>query len=184
MKKILCCIALITSSIYCVKSQKPSTNQSLQNRWMLGAQMGAFVPSDFQKYDGGANFGPNVLWGLKLGYKIVKYFNLQAAFVYEHERKKSWPIDPYSNQYTLTRSRYTLLLGAQVDWLQAPLITLSSGADLGFNIKTTIDNYNNHSNKKQMVYHLNGVTLRLGKKLGGYISAGWGYKGIVSGGID
>ena len=87
-----------------------------------------------------------------------------------------------------TRNATTVVYENYFRYIRTPIFQMYSGLAFGY----TFRNYTNKSDEgmksnqeeNHIAFQINAVGLRFGKNLGGIIEMGYGYKGIICGGIN
>ena len=112
----------------------------------------------------------NILWGISAGMSNA-----------------SWEIYNFGiNEGNLKRNYYTVAIDWQYRWRNQGVIQIYSGLDLGVSYcqetytPTEAVAASTKSNFIQLGYQLNAIGARFGKKFGGYVEFGYGYKGIIN----
>jgi hypothetical protein len=114
------------------------------------------------------------------------YMFEQQKYIYSNSNNPSDRLRTfYTHYYHSTMLRYTEY------WIQAPFISLYSSLGFGVNytrIKNTLDEHlpfvQLNENKNTLAYQITPIGIRIGKRIGGYAEVGYGYKGIVCGGLS
>lgn len=116
----------------------------------------------------------NILWGISAGMSNA-----------------SWEIYNIGmNEGSLERNYYTVAIDWQYRWRNQGVIQMYSGLDLGVTYcqetftPTESGAASTKSNFIQLGYQVNAIGARFGKKFGGYVEFGYGYKGIVNFGLS
>lgn len=115
----------------------------------------------------------NMLWGISAGMSNASWqiFNIGI------------------NEGELKRTYYTLAIDWQYRWRNQGVIQMYSGLDLGYTFgqetyTPTEVGAATTSTFGQFGYQINAVGARFGKKFGGYVEFGYGFKGIINVGFS
>jgi hypothetical protein len=116
----------------------------------------------------------NILWGFTAGMSNA-----------------SWEIyNVGADEGELKGTYYTIALDWQYRWRNQGVIQMYSGLDLGYTFgQETLTPVepglaSTSSNIGQFGYQINAVGARIGKKFGGYVEFGYGFKGIINLGLS
>lgn len=106
-----------------------------------------------------------------------------------NSKSKIYNVGQYGGE--LNRSFYTLAIEWDYRYVNQGPIQVYSGVGLGFTYATeefipaaesTLDQ--NTGDISNIAYQINAVGVRLGKKYGGFVEFGYGYKGIINAGFS
>jgi hypothetical protein len=116
----------------------------------------------------------NMLWGVSAGMSNA-----------------SWEIFNVGiNEGELKRTYYTLAMEWQYRWRNQGVVQMYSGVDLGYTFgqetftPTEAGATATTTSIGQFGYQVNAIGARFGKKFGGYVEFGYGFKGIINLGLS
>jgi|SaaInlStandDraft_4_1057021.scaffolds.fasta_scaffold02399_8 hypothetical protein len=126
---------------------------------------------------------------LSYDYAIADKLMLGAIFAYETGKTK-YENNDNSLVANGTTNAYTFAIEINYNYVSKPSFRIYSGLGLGF---TAYDNNvvytdnttpNDDASINSFNFQLTGIGIRVGKKLAFFAEAGYGYKGIVSAGLN
>lgn len=86
------------------------------------------------------------------------------------------------------RSAATIVYENYFRYLRKTTFQMYSGIAFGYTFRNYINEYEEGMESQQdenhLAFQINALGMRFGKKLGGFIEMGYGYKGIICGGIN
>lgn len=87
---------------------------------------------------------------------------------------------------TKSTTRYvTVLPNVQFSYIKTAIIDFYGSASVGVIFaQTSYKNMNTRGNNTGFAFQVNPVGIRVGKKLGGFLEAGFGYKGLINAGLS
>jgi len=198
MKKAVIAISLILFSI----SLSAQSYYRSYDHHDISVSYGLFTPSQFWVVDSPIlnDSFPAELY-VSDNYKGSGSIGLTYRHMFKNENmlwgvsaamsNASWEIFNIGiNEGELKRTYYTLAMEWQYRWRNQGVIQMYSGVDLGYTFgqetftPTEAGAAATTSNIGQFGYQVNAVGARFGKKFGGYVEFGYGFKGIINFGLS
>lgn len=125
-----------------------------------------------------------------LNYRLFtsKHFGLFGEVYYQTIKKEIYQSSNQSKQGDLTQKFLTAGIGAEYRYIRKKWFSLYSNVSLAFTSEN--DDYSSSSDEFEdkrysyFNYHLSALGIRIGNRLGISAEAGFGYKGILHGGLS
>lgn len=125
-------------------------------------------------------------------YKILPKVKIGATAVGEWSKKdftNSSPGPESWGKHKIYNETHLAILGtAQYSYISKPMVELYSAASLGpaMRFRKILRNDfggNEDAQKVSVAYHVSAVGIKIGKRIGGFAELGYGYKGVLCGGV-
>lgn len=125
-------------------------------------------------------------------YQIEPKIKIGLSYTFESQHHTISSIIPGFNSRTTYRTIFhTILFNAGRQWAIRPLFELYSSLSIGGYYKIKDPSISNDKpstediqNKFGMAYQFTPIGFRIGKKLGAFFELGFGYKGMLAGGLS
>ena len=129
---------------------------------------------------------------ISYNYYLILNWDIGIAAVYEYQKHDITVIipDAFGKHHIYQQTLLTFLLHTHYHWLQKGIFDLYSGGEAGLSMNRKKDIRNDftitksEASQTNFAYQVTPLGLRIGRKLGGYLELGYGYKGLISAGIS
>jgi len=129
---------------------------------------------------------------ISYNHRLIHNLDVGLAAIYESQKHDKTSIIPdMQGLHHIYREYFlTFLAHAHYHWLQKGILDLYSGAGGGICFNQKKDSRNDFRNVKNnrfqtgFAYQLTPLGLRIGKRPGGFIELGYGYKGLIAAGFS
>jgi len=141
---------------------------------------------------GGHKVNSSEAFHLNYQYSINPRLSVGIIFIYEQLQHEETAGSSDPNNFWMRKIykdiQYTLLANFRNSWVQKKWISLYSDVALGFNIVDREEVRNDFLDgstyqKYHFAYQITPIGIKIGKQLFGYAELGYGFKGIVCGGV-
>lgn len=147
----------------------------------------------FNRKDGSPSHDIQSTGAWHIGYKVMpaSRVDLGAELVGELQKRQTTSVDPtQAGKYKINRDRQlSLLISSHFHWVEKEHLQCYSGAGIGLNFQQRRESRNDFSTVKdeftrqRLAWQATAIGVRVGKKVGGYLELGYGYKGLVLAGL-